>query len=190
MSDTATTGETGASTASTTETGAADTGAQENTVEFWQAEAEKHKSLSRKHEERAKANANAAKELEQFRQQTMTETEKAIEQARNEGRQLALTEVGAKVAAAEFRAAAAGRLDPEQVDTLLENLNVGRFIGEDGEVDREAVARFVDGIAPKPTEESSTATALDLGQGTRTNQNAALNGDPLLRDLKSKLGIA
>jgi hypothetical protein len=52
----------------------------------WKAEAEKFKTLSRKHEERAKANAAAAKELEQLRQQSMTEQEKAVEQAKAEGR--------------------------------------------------------------------------------------------------------
>jgi hypothetical protein len=38
------------------------------------------------HEDRAKANANAAKELEQVRQQSMTDQEKAVEAARIEGR--------------------------------------------------------------------------------------------------------
>lgn len=158
-------------------------------VTDWAAEAEKWKSQARKHEERAKANAKAAKELEEFRQQSMSEAERAIEQARTEARQQAFAEVGSKVAAAEIRAAATGRMSPEQVSTLLENLNVDRFIGDDGEVDREAVARFVDGIAPQPPETTTTATALDLGQGTRSTHDAALNGDPLLRDLKSKLGI-
>lgn len=155
------------------------------------AEVDKWKAQARKHEERAKANAKAAQELEEFRKQSMSDTEKAIEQARAEGRQQALTEAGSKVAAAELRAAATGRMTGEQLDTLLEGINLTRFIDEDGEVDRLAVTKFVDGIAPQPTEETTTtAPVLDLGQGARgTGQNAALNGDPLLRSLKDKLGI-
>ena len=170
-----------------TDTGEPDTGDQGADLA---AELEKWKAQARKHEERAKANATAAKELEKFRQQTMSDTEKAIEQARNEGRQRTLVEVGGKLAAAEVRAAATGRMSEEQIDTLLEGLNLSRFVGDDGEIDRAAVVKFVDGIAPQPTEQSATSV-VDLGQGTRgVGQNAALNGDPLLRDLKAKLGIS
>lgn len=145
---------------------------------------------ARKWEERAKANAKAAKELEEFRQQSMSETEKAIEQARTEGRRQALTETGQKIAAAELRAAASGRMTEEQLSTLLDGLNLARFVDDDGEVDREALTAFVDGIAPKPTEDEPAVPLLDLGQGARSvGQNAALNGDPLLRSLKEKLGI-
>lgn len=143
---------------------------------------------ARKWEERAKANAKAAKELEEFRQQSMTETEKAIEQARSEGRREALTETGQKVAAAELRAAAKGRMTDDQLSTLLDGLDLARFVNDEGDVDSDALGKFVDGIAPKPID--GTAPVLDLGQGARAaGQNAALNGDPLLRDLKTKLGI-
>lgn len=149
------------------------------------AELEKWKAQARKHEERAKANAKAAKELEEFRQQSMSETEKAIEQARTEGRRTALVEAGTRVAAAEIRAAASGRLSDDQVATLLDNVNLARFITEDGEVDRNAVVTLVDGIAPAPTERPP----LDLGQGARNPQNMPLNGDPVERALKDALGI-
>jgi hypothetical protein len=151
------------------------------------AEVEKWKAQARKHEERAKANAKAAQELDEFRKQSMSETEKAIELARTEGRREALTEAGGKVAAAEIRAAATGRMNDEQVSTLLENVNLARFVDDAGEVDRDAVVAFVDGIAPQPTEQPTVP--VDLGQGARTGGTLPLNGDPLLRDLKSKLGI-
>lgn len=152
------------------------------------SEVEKWKALSKKNEDRAKANAKAAQELEEFRKQSMSETEKAIEEARTAGRREALTEAGAKIAAAEIRASATGRLADEQVATLIDNVNLARFVDDDGEVDRAAVAAFVDGIAPPPAE--NQPVVVDLGQGTRNaGQALALNGDPLLRDLKSKLGI-
>lgn len=154
----------------------------------WKAEAEKLTAEARKWEGRAKANASAAKELEQLRQQSMSETEKAVAQARAEGRAEALAAAMGRLASAEIRAAAAGRLTDEQLEALLEATNTAVFIGEDGDIDRAKVQRFVDGIAPPLTEEPVPAGFPDLGQGARSG-SLALNGDPLLRDLKAKLGI-
>jgi ferric-dicitrate binding protein FerR (iron transport regulator) len=133
------------------------------------AEAEKWKALARKHEAQAKANAKAAKELDEFRKQSMTETEQAVEEARNDGRRQALVEAGSRIAAAEVRAAATGRLTADQLDTLLDGINLARFVSDEGEVDQTAVAKFVDGIAPQP--EGRTA-AFDLGQGARDPNGA------------------
>lgn len=151
----------------------------------WKSEAEKFKSLSRKHEERAKANATAATELEKLRVSSMNDQERAVAEAKLAGRTEALVEAGAKVAAAEIRAAAAGRFASTQVETLLQSLDLRAFLDDAGEVDRAKVSSFIDGIAPQPSEDRAFP---DLGQGSRT-PNHALNGDPLLRDLKSHLGI-
>lgn len=181
MSDTAP--DTGTEDTTTTTETAPDT----DTAPDLAAEVEKWKKQARKHEERAKANATAAQELDTLRQQSMTEQERAVDEARTEARASALAEVGGRVAAAEIRAAAAGRMAPEQLDVLLDGLNVTRFLDESGEVDRDKVAAFVDGIAPKTTDDQSFP---DLGQGTRsTQQQMALNGDPLQRTLERKLGI-
>lgn len=178
MSDTAATTETTEIVATeTTETDAPDL----------TAEVEKWKALSKKNEDRAKANAEAAKELEKFRQQSMTETEKLVEQARAEARTATLAEAGGKVARAEIRAAAAGRLDQAALDVLIDGLNLAKFLDDDGEVDTAKVAAFVDGIAPKAEEDEKPAGFPDLGQGARST--TPLNGDPLLRDVKNALGI-
>lgn len=169
MSDTAstdtgtaeTTTDTSTETETTTEDQSTDTDDQSTDLT---AELDKWKAQARKHEERAKANAKAAKELEEFKRQSMSETEKAIDEARNEGRKQALTEAGSKIAAAEVRAAATGRMTAEQVDTLVDGINLARFIDDDGEVDRDAVTQFVDGIAPQ---QDSPPSPLDLGQGAR-----------------------
>lgn len=183
MTDTATTDTTTTDTAAQSGDQTADTAAGTDLT----AEVEKWKAAARKHEDRAKANAKAVTELEQLRQQTMTDTERAIETAKAEARQSVLGEVGGKIAAAEIRAAAAGRMAPEQLDTLVAGLNLGSFVGDDGEVDRDKVSAFIEGIAPK--QEPQASTGFDLGQGARGGNDLALNGDPLLRDLKSKLGI-
>lgn len=151
------------------------------------SEVEKWKSLARKHEEKAKANADAAKELEKVRQQSMTETEKAVSEAFAKGRSEGLSEGGAKVARAEVRAAAAGRLDADQVATLLDGLNLAAFLGDDGEVDQAKVAAFIDGIAPKPDPDKPAAFP-DLGQGVRGSE-VPLGSDALGRILQKQLGI-
>lgn len=150
------------------------------------AELEKWKAQARKHEERAKANAQAAKELDTLRQSSMSDQEKAVATARAEARTETMREVGAKLAAASIRTAAAGRV--EVTAELLEGVNLSAFVDDDGEVDEAKVARWVDSIAPKPDENGRTVVP-DLGQGARQNRNTPLGSDPLERDLKHALGI-
>lgn len=146
----------------------------------WKAEAEKHKSLARKWEERSKANAAAQKELEQLRQASMSDTEKAVEIAKQQARNEVLAEIGGELVAMAVRAAVADR--NVDADALLEGLDRSRFITDDGRADLDAINSWVDRIAPK------TETGFpDLGQGAR--KSLPLNGDPLLSDLKKTLGI-
>lgn len=130
------------------------------------AEIAKWKELARKHEDRAKANAGAAKELEQLRQQSMTDQEKAVAQAvanaTAETRTAVLREVGSTMVDAEVRAAAAGR--SVDVDALLDGLDRGRFIGDDGQPDRKLIGSWIDRVAPSASPPSGFP---DLGQGVR-----------------------
>lgn len=153
---------------------------------------------SRKWEDRAKANAKAAKDLEEVRRQSMTEQEQAVAEAVAAARAATLAEVGAELVDAEVTAAAAkltagGRT--VDADALLEGIDRARFLGEDGKPDSAAIATWLDRVAPKaaeqPKEQQPAPAFPDLGQGNRGGgqSNMALNGDPLLRDLKTKLGI-
>lgn len=132
-----------------------------------QAEVDKWKALAKKHEDRAKGNAAKARELEELQKAQMTDTERAVAEARDAGRSEALMQVGARLVDAEFRVAAAGR--PIDVDALLEGLDRTKFLTDDGEPDTDAVAAWVDRIAPAVTEPDPGAplSSLDLGQGTR-----------------------
>lgn len=155
----------------------------------WKSEADKWRELARKHEDRAKANADAQKKLEQLQRQAMSDQERAVAEARDAGRHEALMEVGSRLVDAELRVAAAGRLDDKQLGVLLQGVNRSVFLADDGTVDAKSIRTFIDGIAPKPPEPKPQGFP-DLGQGVRTTDNTALNGDPLLRDLKAKLGMA
>lgn len=141
---------------------------------------------ARKWEDRAKANAQAAKELETLRQSTMTDIDKAAAQARAEGRAEATRELAAERAVDKIRLAAAGR--PVDIDALLEGIDAARFLDSDGQPDTKAISAWVNRVAPA-AENPQTAAKRDLGLGARGQQAPALNSDPLLGALKSKLGI-
>lgn len=181
-----------AETAPSTDTTETDVPAPEEQLAAALKEAEKWKGLARKNEERAKANATAAKEIEEVRRSAMSDQEKAVadavEKAINEERG---RNAGALVTA-ELRAAAAGRLDENALTALLDCVNTTAFITETGEPDTDAIRGWLDRIIPAPTEAApeTGVMTLDLGQGARGKpQNTALNGDPMLADLKHKLGI-
>ena len=81
-------------------------------------------------------------DLAQVQQAHMTDADKALAKARDEGRAEAQQAAGLRVAAAEFVAAATGKLaDPT---AALELLDLKRFVGPDGEVDSKALGQYVD----------------------------------------------
>ena len=160
----------------------------------WKAEAEKWKGLAdttdkraKRLEDTAKANAAAAKELDQLRQSTMSDQEKAVAQARTEARTETLREVAADRVADKFRALAVNR--PLEIDALLEGIDTARFANDDGTPDVKAIGTYLDKVAPIADEPDPIPFKRDLGAGVRGQQTPALNSDPLLRDLKAKLGI-
>lgn len=119
------------------------------------------KALARKHEDRAKANSAAARELDELRQKTMSETEKAVAAARDEGRKEAAKTLGARLVDAEVKIAVAGR--GVNVDALLDGLDRTRFLTDDGEPDTKAIAQWVDKLVPA----GGQLGRPDLGQGAR-----------------------
>jgi hypothetical protein len=156
---------------------------------------------SRKWEDRAKSNAEAAKKLAEVERSAMSDQERAVAEATAAARAQVLAEVGSTLVDAEVKAAAAtltaaGR--SVDADALLEGdtLNRTAFLGEDGRPDTAKIAAWLDKVAPKapdPDQQQPTAPVWpDLGQGQRgpANKDMALNGDPLLRDLKAKLNIS
>jgi len=127
----------------------------------WKAEAEKWQALSKKNEGRAKANATAAKELEKLKASQMSDTDKAVAEAEARGRKAAGAEGSQRLAAAEIKAALTGVVpDPA---AIVEDLNLARYVTDDGEVDGDAVVKLkakFEGLAPKkPVKAGSTGSA-------------------------------
>jgi hypothetical protein len=123
------------------------------------AEVEKWKSLSQKNEQRSKSNSAAAKELDELRKSGLTDTEKLIEQTREETSQAIRKEYAGKLVDSELKTLLSGRsLDGS---SLLE-FDKSSFILSDGNIDSEAIQSWVE--AHSKTAEPRTP---DLGQGAR-----------------------
>jgi hypothetical protein len=101
------------------------------------------KEQARRWEKEAKA---ARAEAEKLRKATQTETEKAIEAAREEGRTAARTELSDRLLSAEIRSTATGKLaDPADAEPLLRANGLAEgLLDRDGEPDPKAVAAAID----------------------------------------------
>lgn len=131
-------------------------------VEELIAERDKWKALSRQNEERWK---QASRERDELKQASMTEAEKALEQAKQEARSSALAEVGQRLVEAELRSAAATagvQLPP------TEFINTSSLVGDDGLPNMDRVKAFVESL-PKPAAGPRFSQDLGLGrQGSGT----------------------
>lgn len=149
-------------------------GENEGTDDGQQDDGTDWKAEARKHEKRAKDNAAAAKrareleaELNQYREASQSETEKAINAARREAEQQTAAKYQRQIATAEVRAAAGGKLqDPNDAVRLID---LDEFIAQDGTVDtsgiNDAIAQLVKdkpylGVQQQP----ARAASFDGGQ--------------------------
>src|SRR5215831_12606821 len=79
----------------------------------------------------------------------MTADQRRLDDARQEGRQAAIREAGARVAVEAFRTAATGRFpDRAAIEAAIEALDLTRFVNDTGEVDRDGIAKLVDKLVP------------------------------------------
>ena len=117
----------------------------------WQAEATRLReelSKARKWEQRAKENSAAAKAAEQARLDAMSESERAIEEARMAARSEAAAEFGKRLARTQFDSLA-GRRNPNfDTASALEFLDLGKFLDESGEPDVAAITAAVERLVP------------------------------------------
>lgn len=121
-------------------------------------EAERNRAKTAERELKA-----AQRALEAERAKGLTEAERAIAEAERNGYTRASQEAGKRLARAEIRAAAATKgLD---VTEILEDLDLSRFVDENGEPDDKAITKAIGkwaAIAP-----ASTRPRGDVDQGTR-----------------------
>lgn len=146
----------------------------------------KWKALSRKNEKAAK---ETQAELEKLRTASMSEQEKAVAQAREEGKAEAATAIQLERVRDKIEAKAGGKLaDPEDAAALLGDLS--RFVQDDGTIDTAGIAEAIDNLVKtKPYLSAQPGNGSGEGGPRGSTQDAALNSDPLQRDLERKLGI-
>lgn len=124
-----------------------------------QAEVDKWKSLSRKNEQQAKANLAAAKELEEIKKSQLTDTEKLIEQTKEETALSVRREFATKLVDAELKS----QLNGKVLDAgALLSFDKSTFIQDDGNIDSEAIQSWVEAHS-----KTTDTPAPDLGQGNR-----------------------
>lgn len=116
----------------------------------WKAEAEKWKAQSRKHEQRAKENAGAAKERDRLRREGMPEQERKIEEAVAKALGEERSKNGAALARQAFLAAAKGVIT--NAAEVADDVNLARYVKDDGEVDEDGLAELVKRLAPKQSD--------------------------------------
>lgn len=77
-----------------------------------------------------------------------TDQERAVAEARTAAQQEAAKTWGGRLVEAELRGRLAGRLDdPARVQALVEGANTSRYLTDKGDVDTEALQKWVDTIA-------------------------------------------
>ena len=107
-------------------------------------------------EERRKAKELATQlkavnaELEKFRAAQMSETERAVAEAKQAGLTEAQKAAAPRLVRAEMRVAAVeAGLGKEALDGFLEYADLSKFVTEDGEPDTDAIAKAVARLAPR-----------------------------------------
>lgn len=138
--------------------GTSDSGADAADKTFTQADLDRVVA-DRVNRERAKY--SDYNDLKRFKQGAMSDQEKAIEDAKQAGRTEALTSTGARLARAELKAAAAGRVPEAQLTGFLQYADLSKFVGADGEPDERAIKAAIDQLAP-------TGRTTNFDGGTRT----------------------
>lgn len=141
----------------------------------WQAEAEKWKALSRKNEDRAKANSTAAQELEQLKAANLSDTEKATAKAVAEAKAEVSKQFQERIARSELKAALAGN---KNADAIIDDLNLSKYIGEDGNVISEKLSELSERFA-------APRTPVDLGQGRKGDDSGSKNAQISMQTYRS-----
>lgn len=91
---------------------------------------------------------------------TQTDQERAAAEAEERAYNAAMGSTVPKLVRAEFRAAAKGVLEKDQLEALLEDVDLTKYAGDDGEPDLEKIEKRIAALAPKTPPPS-------FGQGNR-----------------------
>ncbi len=99
-----------------------------------------------------KAHNALKRELDDLRKKSMTESEKAVTEAEARGRSAATVDFGKRLARSEFDALAGRRNSDFDTGPVFEYLDLGKFVGDDGEPDGAAITAAVERLVPVKAE--------------------------------------
>lgn len=91
-----------------------------------------------------------ANNYDKLLQDTESDAEKRVREATEQARSAVLAEMRPQLVLAEMRATAAGRIEPDRFDTLVDDLDLTKYLTSDGAVDIDKVRKKVDAWAPPP----------------------------------------
>lgn len=111
---------------------------------------------------------------------SQTDLERAASEARETARRETLAAAVPRLVRAEFKAAAKGVLDQDQLEALLEDLDLMKYADKDGQVDEDRVARKVAALAPKKGDDDDKKFP-DLGGGRRGGTSLSTSMNDIIR---------
>jgi hypothetical protein len=135
---------------------------------YWRAMARKHEKMVKDRADYDDLKREAA-EAKRLRKERETEAERQIREAREQARAEAFAELTPRLVMARFEAAAAGRIDPDRIAVLTEDIDLSRYLNDDGTVNVEKVTAKVDAWAPA-SERKPTTPKPDASQGARNTK--------------------
>jgi hypothetical protein len=103
-----------------------------------------------------------ASELDALKAANATDLEKAVSTVATETRSAVAREFGEKLARGTLKAQLVTRMDAKAAEEIIADLNISKYVGDDGEIDEAEITKAVDRHAP-----ARGTGRLDLGQGGR-----------------------
>lgn len=150
-------------------------------TEYWRHKAQKHEKSAK-----ARADYDDVKaERDRLKAAGQTDAEKAAEKAVTEARADERARVEAEtrdkyasqLVGAEFKAALAGKRDPKDIASLIEGLDITKFLTATGEVDTDKVTNYAAGLAPSGTSWPDTGAGRRGGSRAKPGDAGAAEAD-------------
>jgi hypothetical protein len=138
-----------------------------------------------KERETRKSFERQVKDFDEQRKATMTEAERAVIEAEERGRKSAVSAYGERLARTEFIAEAARRNPGFDAAAVLDDLNLARYIGEDGEPDSKAITAAVGRLVPEGSTGPTPPPSFDGG-----TRQAAASGVSMTQLIRQAAGRA
>lgn len=134
---------------------------------YWQHQARKHEDRNKEWQKTlgGKTAAEVAaerQELATLRTEKMSDSEKAVNEAKLTGRREASLAL-----APQMFAVALSHVDEDRRKVLIENTDLSRVINEDGSIDTDKVKSIAEALAPAGTDGERTPRIRDFGGGDR-----------------------